>query len=71
MPANVRAARWWGIIGAVVALATTIAVAQTPPMFQARVDVVVVEATVLDRDGAVVTDLKLSLIHISEPTRPY
>jgi len=58
VPANVRAARWWGIIGAVVALATTIAVAQTPPMFQARVDVVVVEATVLDRDGAVVTDLK-------------
>jgi len=57
VPANVRAAGGWGITGAVVALATTIAIAQTPPAFKARVDVVVVEATVLDRDGAVVTDL--------------
>jgi VWFA-related protein len=58
MPVNVRVAGWWGATGAVVALATTIAVAQTPPAFQARVDVVVVEATVLDRDGAVVTGLE-------------
>lgn len=57
MPVNARARGWWGVVVALVALAAVVGLAQTPPSFQARVDVVVVEATVLDRAGAVVADL--------------
>ena len=54
MPVNVRARGWSALFGTLIALLATVGVAQTPPSFQTRVDVVVVEATVLDRAGAVI-----------------
>ena len=50
-------ARGWIVAGAVVLSSGIAVLAQAPPRFRTGVDVVVVEATVLDRDGAVVTDL--------------
>ena len=58
MAVKVSARTWWGRAVAIVALAVATVGAQAPaPRFRTGVDVVVVEATVLDREGVVVADL--------------
>ncbi len=56
MLVTVRTTSWIAAVG-VVALGATALLAQTPPRFRTGVDVVVVEATVVDRDGAIVAGL--------------
>jgi hypothetical protein len=57
MPVSARVRGWWGGVAVAAAAAVGTGAAQTPPPFRAGVDVVIVEATVLDRAGAVVYTL--------------
>ena len=56
MSVSVRAGRWCAAAGIAV-LSGSAVLAQAPPRYRTGVDIVVVEATVLDRDGAVVAGL--------------